>query len=52
MPFGATMEAYRYPFFGTQFHPEKPMDMFNDNTGINHSAESIRLNRYMADRFM
>jgi len=50
--FGATIEAYDYPFFGTQFHPEKTMDMFNDDTGINHSWESIRLNRYFTDKFM
>lgn len=52
LPFGETIEAYHYPFFGTQFHPEKPMTMWNDGKGINHSAESIRLNRYMTDRFM
>jgi len=28
------------------------MDMFNDDTGINHSWESIRLNRYFTDKFM
>lgn len=51
-PFGASMEAYNYPFFGTQFHPEKPMTMFNDGTGINHTWESITLNRYFADKFL
>ena len=51
-PFGATMEAYNYPFFGTQFHPEKTMDMFNDDTGINHTWESITLNRYFSDKFL
>ena len=51
-PFGATMEAYDYPFFGTQFHPEKTITMFNDDSGVNHSWESIHMNRYFADHFM
>ena len=40
-PFTASMEAYDYPFFATQFHPEKTFTMFNDDSGINHSWESI-----------
>lgn len=40
-PFTATMEAYDYPFFGLQFHPEKTFTMFNDNSGVNHTWESI-----------
>ena len=51
-PFGATIEAYNYPFFGTQFHPEKTITMFNDDSGVNHSWESIHMNRYFADHFM
>lgn len=35
-PFSATIEGYNYPFFGTQFHPEKTMTMFNDSN-IDHS---------------
>ena len=51
-PFTATMEAYDYPFFASQFHPEKTFTMFNDDSGINHSWESIEDNRYFADHFM
>ena len=40
-PFAATVEGNKYPFFGTQFHPEKTITMFQDNSGINHSWESI-----------
>lgn len=50
-PFGASMEAFDYPFFGTQFHPEKILAMFYD-MGINHTWESIKLNRYFTDHFM
>lgn len=51
-PFAATIEANNYPFFGTQFHPEKTIEMFNDNAGVNHSWESISSNRYFTDHFM
>ena len=40
-PFAATVEGKNYPFYGTAFHPEKALDMFVDNAGINHSWESI-----------
>jgi gamma-glutamyl hydrolase len=40
-PFTASVEGKKYPFFGTQFHPEKTMAIFYDNSGINHSWESI-----------
>jgi len=44
-----SIEAKKYPFIGTQFHPEKVTQAWNDNLGINHSWESIKLNRYFAD---
>lgn len=50
-PFAASMEAYNYPFFATQFHPEKTVTIFYEE-GINHTWESILNNRYMADHFM
>ena len=34
--FVATMESLDYPFFGTQFHPEKILEMYNDKA-IDHS---------------
>jgi len=39
--FVASMEAYDYPFFGTQFHPEKVIATFAPNEEINHSLESV-----------
>ena len=51
-PFTATMESDKYPLFGTQFHPEKTITMFNDNSGVNHSWTSEKLNRHFADYFM
>ena len=49
--FVATMESEKYPFYGTQFHPEKVTTMYNSD-GINHSWASVKYNRYFADRFM
>ena len=49
--FVATMESPNYPFYGTQFHPEKVITMYNSD-GLNHSWESVDYNRYFANRFM
>jgi gamma-glutamyl hydrolase len=50
--FAATMESGQYPLFGTQFHPEKTLTMFNDNSGVNHSWVSVMMNRKFADYFV
>jgi gamma-glutamyl hydrolase len=52
LPFVATMEAYNYPFFGTQFHPEKPASIFYTAANIVHTETSINYNRYFADFFV
>ena len=49
--FVATMESPNYPFFGTQFHPEKVLTMYNSDEA-DHSWNSVHYNRYFADRFM
>ena len=41
LPFTASMESDKYPFYGTQFHPEKVSFMFNDNSGVNHTWKSL-----------
>ncbi len=51
-PFTATVEHFVYPFFGTLFHPESTMAVFNDNFGINHTWKSITMNRYFAEKFV
>ena len=50
--FTASMESDKYPFIGTQFHPEKPAHLFYEGKGINHSWESIKLNQVFADTFI
>uniref|UniRef100_A0A7S3IWN7 folate gamma-glutamyl hydrolase n=1 Tax=Strombidium inclinatum TaxID=197538 RepID=A0A7S3IWN7_9SPIT len=47
----ASMEAKDYPIMATQFHPEKPSQVFNGE-GINHSWESLQLNHLFADKFV
>ena len=49
--FVASMESPDYPFFGTQFHPEKVLTLYN-NDALDHSWTSVHYNRYFADRFM
>ena len=46
--FVATMESEDYPFFGTQFHPEKILTMYNTDS-LDHSWNSVLYNRYFAD---
>lgn len=52
LAFTATMESEKYPIFGTQFHPESTMSMFYDDSNVNHSWESIKMNRHFLDYFM
>lgn len=48
-------EGKRQPIFGVQFHPEKPMFEFaktRTQRNIPHSANSIRVGQYLANRFV
>lgn len=49
MPFVASLEAKDYPIFSTQFHPEKPSQLWTDNDGINHTWESINLQKQFSE---
>ena len=55
-PFVASMETTgemaRYPFYGTQFHPEKAARIFSDQQAVNHSWVSVQLNNHFADFFV
>ena len=46
------MEAYNYPFYGTQFHPEKYQFSFHPDSNFLHTNTSIVYNRYFADFFI
>jgi len=50
--FVSTIEAKKYPFFGTQWHPEKILFEWKAGTEINHSSDSVELNGWVARFFV
>ncbi|XP_039924273.1 gamma-glutamyl hydrolase [Hirundo rustica] len=50
--FISTMEAYKYPIYGIQWHPEKNPFEWKDSPGIPHSPSAVRAAYYMADFFV
>jgi len=50
--FVSTIEAKNYPFFGTQWHPEKIQFEWNPNTVIDHSFDSVEFNGWVARFFV
>ncbi|XP_005042227.1 PREDICTED: gamma-glutamyl hydrolase [Ficedula albicollis] len=50
--FISTMEAYKYPIYGMQWHPEKNPFEWKDSPGIPHSPSAVRAAYYMADFFV
>ena len=55
--FVSTIEAYKYPIFGTQWHPEKNIFEWQKANGapyeaINHSPEAVKIAQYTANFFV
>ncbi|XP_036387761.1 zgc:171566 [Megalops cyprinoides] len=50
--FISTMEAYRYPFYAVQWHPEKSPFEWIDKPGMVHTPSSIRASFYTASFFV
>lgn len=50
--FVASIEGKKYPFMATQFHPEKVTQAWNDGYGINHSWQSMQLNKFFGSQFV
>ncbi|GAA6223889.1 gamma-glutamyl hydrolase-like [Lates japonicus] len=50
--FISTMEAYRYPFYAVQWHPEKSPFEWIDKPGMVHSTSAIRASFYTASFFV
>merc|ERR1712002_87627 len=49
----STVEAYNYPFYGTQWHPEKPPFEFSRHyKHIPHTPNAIRVSQYLANFFV
>ncbi|GIL44397.1 hypothetical protein Vafri_1876 [Volvox africanus] len=47
----STMEGIKYPFFGTQWHPEKPPYEFGMDE-VPHSLDAIRVSQHLSNVFM
>ncbi|KFQ20983.1 Gamma-glutamyl hydrolase, partial [Merops nubicus] len=52
MEFISTMEAYKYPIYGVQWHPEKSPFEWKISPGIPHSPSAVRAAYYIADFFV
>lgn len=50
--FVSTIEAYDYPFFGVQWHPEKNPFEWTSLEAINHSKEAVLVTQYVANFFV
>ncbi|KAK7491886.1 hypothetical protein BaRGS_00016905 [Batillaria attramentaria] len=47
--FASTIEAFDYPIYGSQWHPESTMFGWAPNLEINHSAHAVRVSQYIAN---
>ncbi|KAL5018134.1 hypothetical protein ScPMuIL_003856 [Solemya velum] len=47
--FISTIEAYSYPIYGTQWHPEKNLFIWNPKLVVNHGKSAVRVAQYFAD---
>jgi len=50
--FVSTVEAFKYPIYGYQWHPEKAAFEWTFTEGIDHSTDSIMANNYIATFFV
>ncbi|XP_047203868.1 zgc:171566 [Girardinichthys multiradiatus] len=50
--FISTMEAYRYPFYAVQWHPEKSPFEWIDKPGMGHSVSAVRASFYTGSFFV
>lgn len=47
----STMEGLKYPFFGVQWHPEKPQNEFGMDE-VPHTLDAIRVSQHLANVFV
>jgi gamma-glutamyl hydrolase len=50
--FLSTIESNKYPIYGSQWHPEKPLYEWNIHEVINHDTDSILANAYTTEFFV
>lgn len=46
------VSAYKYPIYGTQWHPEKNAFNWDPRYVINHDAHAVRVAQYFANFFV
>jgi gamma-glutamyl hydrolase len=49
--YASTLEGKKYPFFGTQWHPEKPPYEFGMEE-IPHSLDALRVSQHLSNMFL
>ncbi|KAK3789568.1 hypothetical protein RRG08_016247 [Elysia crispata] len=52
LEFVSLMEAYHYPIYASQWHPEKNVFKWSTGRAINHSFHAIKVTQYMANFFV
>ncbi|XP_057308322.1 gamma-glutamyl hydrolase A-like [Hydractinia symbiolongicarpus] len=50
--FVSTVEGIKYPFYGTQWHPEKNLFEWTTREAINHSPEAVAVAQYLSNFFV
>lgn len=52
LEFISSIEHYRYPFYGVQFHPEKNLYEWVRNKNISHTSNAVLASQYFAEFFV
>ncbi|RUS83698.1 hypothetical protein EGW08_008546 [Elysia chlorotica] len=52
LEFVSLMEAYHYPIYASQWHPEKNVFKWSTGKAVNHDFHAIRVTQYMANFFV
>ncbi|XP_067673158.1 gamma-glutamyl hydrolase A-like [Haliotis asinina] len=50
--FVSTIEAFKYPFYGTQWHPEKINFDWNPNHELDHSSNGVYISHFFSSFFV
>lgn len=49
--FVSSMEAFKYPIYGVQWHPERPQYDWTASENVSHTASAVEAMQYMANFF-
>ncbi|CAG5115263.1 unnamed protein product [Candidula unifasciata] len=50
--FVSTFEAFKYPIYGVQWHPEKNIFLWRTDQAISHDFHAVQVTQYMANFFI